>query len=418
LRVSERAKLQIDTLKATRRTLTIALLGGVLLLRPVCASAQLVAPTEAAPVQVGAVSLYPKLRIIDAGRDDNIFNDGTSPRGDYTLTASSTVLAVVKLGSNELLLSSSGDYTWFKQFRSERSNNGHYGARLNLAASRFNPFIGGMRTVAQSRPNAEIDTRARRIERTATAGLEFDVSERTAITASVQLDDSIYQPGESFRGVDLANALNRRRHTLSGGMRYVVTPFTTLAIAGNFAQDLFTESHLRDARSYSIGPTLEFNPEAMIHGRLMTGFQLFRPADAALPEHKGVVLAAALNWTLFGRTIFGVQATRNVGYSYLDTAPYYLATGTHFDVTQPLFGPISLLGNADWTRLSYDWADKAVENAGRVDVTRRGAGGVGITFRRGLSFNVMVERTQRRSNTDLRQNYQGTRFVGSVTVGS
>jgi hypothetical protein len=385
---------------------------------PLTAGAQLIAPREAAPVQLGPVSLYPKLRIVDAGKDTNVFNDSANPREDYTLTATSTVLAVVKLASNELLLSSSGDYMWFRRFRSERSNNGHYGARLNFSASRFKPFVGGIRTVTESRPNPEIDARARRIERTATAGLGFDVSERTAVTAAVQFDDSTYDRTEIFRGVELAPILNRRRHTVSGGMRYVVTPFTTLAIAANYAEDVFPQSHLRDAKSYSVRPTFEFDPEAMIHGQVMVGFEEFRPADRTFAPHRGVVAAAALNWSLFGRTSFGVQATRNVGYSYLETAPYYLATGTHFDVAQPLFGPIALLGNVDWTRLTYDWPGAGAEHAGRVDVTKRGSGGIGVTFRRGLSVNILAERTLRRSNTDPRQNYEGTRIVGSVTVGS
>jgi hypothetical protein len=265
---------------------------------PLTAGAQLIAPREAAPVPLGPVSLYPKLRIVDAGKDTNVFNDSANPREDYTLTATSTVLAVVKLASNELLLSSSGDYMWFRRFRSERSNNGHYGARLNFSASRFNPFVGGIRTVTESRPNPEIDARARRIERTATAGLGFDVSERTAVTAAVQFDDSTYDSTEIFRGVELAPILNRRRHTVSGGMRYVVTPFTTLAIAANYAEDVFPQSHLRDAKSYSVRPTFEFDPEAMIHGQVTLKPLPTTSRQARISTSRSRCSARSLSWVM------------------------------------------------------------------------------------------------------------------------
>ena len=49
--------------------------------------------------------------------------------------------------------------------------------------------------------------------------MNFNLTERTAITASAGLSDSAYVQGEVFRGVDLAKALNRSGRTYSGTSR-------------------------------------------------------------------------------------------------------------------------------------------------------------------------------------------------------
>ena len=305
----------------------------------------------------------------------------------------------------------------FERYKSERSNTGHYAARFNLSASRFNPFIGGIRTALRSRPNPEIDARARRVDRTAVGGLSLTLTERTAITASMTIDDTLYDPGQFFRGVELSGPLNRRGRIVSGGFRYAVTPLTTLTMGGEYGEDVFPESHLRDSKFYSINPTLEFSPEAAIRGRLMAGYKIFQPVNAALPENKGAVVAAALGWTLFGRTTFGLQASRNVNYSYQDDEQYYVWTSTQLNVDHTVFGPIDLIGTIDWDRLVYPTVAVAPDLR-RSDVTNRGGGGVGIRLPHGVKVRLMAERTKRRSNKDPRQNFKGTRLVSSITVGS
>src|SRR5687768_10281428 len=162
----------------------------VLLMVPASAGAQLVAPRESAPVTLGPVSLYPQVRMIDSGKDSNVFRDSANPQEDYTATLSSRVMGVTKFGPNELLFSSGSDYVWFQRFASERSNNASYAARLNLAVSRFEPFIGASYLVSNSQPTPEIDARVRRVERAAQAGGALHVADRTAIIASARLEHS------------------------------------------------------------------------------------------------------------------------------------------------------------------------------------------------------------------------------------
>jgi hypothetical protein len=191
-----------------------------------------------------------------------------------------------------------------------------------------------------------------------------------------------------------------------------------LSVTGDYGDDVFPDSHRRDAKSYSINPTLIFSPDAAIRGQVTAGFESFRPKDAELRERRGAVYAAALTWTMFGRTSVGLQGSRNVGYSYLDTEQYYLWTTAHIDVTQPIFGPIDIVGDVEWDRLEYLSPSGVRSLSGQRIQMNRGGGGVGIALGRGVRLTLTAERTVRNSNFDVRQNFRATRVLSSITVGS
>lgn len=394
-------------------------LGGVLLMSAPAAG-QVSAPREAAQIQFGVLSLYPSLQIVDAGIDDNVFNDTVAPQSDYTLTVASRLLAVVRLGSNELLFQSGNDYVWFQDIAAERSSNAQYAVRLNLSASRFKPFIGAERVRTRQRRGFEIDARARLISRALLTGLAYDVSPRTALTASVRYDEENYEDGERFRGVALDEALNRTGRAADAGMRYAVTPLTTLSVTAGYEEERF-ESHIRDVKRYRVGPTLEFSPEAAIRGRVEAAVELFKPVDPALAQSTGLAYLAALNWTLFGRTTFDLGAGRNISYSYQETEPFYLLTNAKLAVSQPLPGWFEFYGGYEWDHMAYRWrrgADAAVGQLERVDRVDAASGGVGIRFGRGFSVRLGIEKTRRRSVEEPLQNFNRTRFLSTVTVGS
>lgn len=398
-----------------------ALLCQALVCSPSTAYAQLTAPGEAAQIRLGPVSLYPTLQIVDAGRDRNVFNDGQEQQEDFTFTAASRALAVVKLGQNELLFSTGNDYVWFQKYAQERSNNTRYATRFNLSASRFKPFVGAEHQRTRSRPNLEIDARARRLERAVVAGFNLNLADRTAITASVKIDDSTFDDGEVFRSVDLGDALNRSGRSVAGGVRYSLTPLTLLAVVVNYAEDTFSDSHVRDSKSYSLVPTLEFSPDASIHGHLSAGVERFQPKDVLLPAYVGPIYDANLNWSIFGRTTFDVKGGRDTHYSYQDTEPYYVLTGARLTITQRLFGPLDALAGVEWQHMLYRWHHGATPEAGaasRTQLLKGLSGGVGVNLGRGFRITVSAEHTDRHSTQDPRQNYQRNRLLSSFTLGS
>ncbi len=98
------------------------------------------------------------------------------------------------------------------------------------------------------------------------------MSDRMALTATAQYSDATYEDGEQFRGVQLDEALNQTARTYTAGVRYAVTPLTTFSVLGNYGEDIFTNSPLRNSKSYSVTPMVEFAPEAddsrQLRGRL------------------------------------------------------------------------------------------------------------------------------------------------------
>lgn len=402
------------------KTKGLLVIFGALLLPPAPAAGQISVPREAAQIQFGVFSLYPSLQIVDAGMDDNVFNDTVAPQSDYTMTVASRLLGVVRLGTNELLFQSGNDYVWFQDLVSERSSNAQYAVRFNLSASRFKPFIGAERVRTRQRRGSEIDARARHISRALLSGLAYEISPRTALTASVRYDEANYEEGERFRGVALDEALNRTGRGADAGVRYAVTPLTTLNVTASYEEQRF-ESHIRDVKRYRVGPMLEFSPEAAIRGRVVAAVELFKPVDPALAQSTGLAYQATLNWTLFGRTSFDLGAGRNISYSYQDIEPFYLLTNARLAVSQPLPGWFEFYGGYDWDHMAYRWrrgADAALGQLDRVDRVNAVSGGVGIRLGRGFNVRLGVEKTRRRSVEDPLQNFNRTRFLSTVTVGS
>ena len=392
------------------------------LLWPAAARAQIIAPREAAQIEFGPVSIYPSLVVADAGRDSNVFDDSQAPKEDYTFTVQSRVLAVTRLGLNELMFSTGSDYVWFRQYTQERSNSATYALRFNFSASRFKPFIGAQDGHSRSRPNPEIDARVSRLDRQVTAGSAFDLTERTAITAGATLIDSSYDKGQSFRGIDLSQALNDNGRSYSGGISYAVTPLTTLLLAGKYFEDVFPLSHLRDSRTYAFAPTLQFSPDAAIRGQVSAGVEVFKPKDTRFTEYKGPTYDALLNWSVFSNvTSFEFRGSRNVGYSYKVTDPYYLMTGGRLSVIQKLIGPFDLTAAAEREYLSYRWHQDvaAIANSSlQTDTTDILTAGVGINMKRGFRLVLTAEKTRRHAATDPTLSYQRTRLLSTITIGS
>jgi hypothetical protein len=387
---------------------------------PATAGAQILAPRESAQIQFGPMALYPSVQIVDAGIDENVFNDPDDPKDDFTLTVASRLLTVVRVGLNELMFSTGSDYVWFREYASERSSNQSYAARFNLSASRFKPYIGGEHLRTRARPSPEIDARARRVTNMATAGSNFTVTERTDLTGSVQWDSSAFEDGEQFRGVDLDDRLNRTGRMYKAGVRYDVTPFTALLVSGVVREDIFPLSHLRDSKSYGVIPTVEFAPEAAIRGSLSAGYQVFVPENPELVENRGVVFDGTLNWAVASTTMFDLSLGRRVSYSFEDIDPYYLQTGARLTITQRVGGPFSVVGTADRQHLSYRWGQSgsAIGGETRSDTVDVLSGGVTVRLGHGVSVLIGAETTRRQSSDNARQNFNRTRLLSTISLGS
>jgi hypothetical protein len=250
--------------------------------------------------------------------------------------------------------------------------------------------------------------------------IPFNLTERTAITASAQWDETTFDDRERFRGVELADRMNNHAGVYGGGFRYAVTPFTTLSVNGHYRKQIFPDSHTRDAKSYRVTPRVDFAPEAVIRGSFSAGYERFTPDDPELPENQGIVLEGSLNWTISSTTLFDLTVGRNVNYSYQDTELYYLQTGARLTVTQRLFGPLGLQGTAERQHLSYRWHRGVSPSPGfedRIDTATLVSAGVLVHVGYGMSVLVGAEKAKRHSSLDPRQRFNRTRFLSTVVIG-
>jgi hypothetical protein len=397
-----------------RRLATVAVAAWIW---PHALAAQVPAAQGPAPIQIGPLGLFPTVVIADVGTDSNVFDETTDPKDDFTFTVGPRLIAALGRGSTRLTTSSSWGFVYFEKYKDQESVNLQHGVRLDLTMSRFRPSASAQYTRTRERPNLEIDARARRTEYTLATGLDLELTGITALTVSVRTDGTTYAQGEQFRQVNLADELNRTGKSASGGLKVFLTPFTTLVLAAEVEQDRFSGTHLRDADSFGFAPALEFSSEAAVSGRAAAGYRRFQPLDPSVPAYRGLVASVGVTYKLLDVTTFDVQANRDVTYSFEETEPYYLSTGGRVLITQRLFGPVDIVVSGQREQLAY----RSLETAGpveRTDTVNVVSGGFGLRVSRNIRVTLTGERTERRSTSPGQQEYQRTRVLGSVTLGS
>jgi hypothetical protein len=128
-----------------------------------------------------------------------------------------------------------------------------------------------------------------------------------------------------------------------------------------------------------------------------------------------------VNWTLWNRTGFDVQAQRNISYSYKDTEPYYLLTNVRVALTQKFIGPIDLSAGGERQFLSYRFRPGQVAGVDfKPDQAVRNivSAGVGFALGRGFRLVILGERAVRKAPFDPAGNFVRTRLLSTVTIGS
>lgn len=372
-------------------------------------------PTVAA-IQVGPVSVYPWITLRDIGMDSNIFNEAAQPRDDFTFTVTPRVQAALRLGAARFVGTSSADFVYYQIYKDEQSINKLFEGRFDLVTARLRPYVSASRLRTRDRTGFEIDSRARRLETKVTAGLDFQVTSITALTAWARHDDQTYNQGERFLGVNLGDQLDHTSELAAAGMRLAVTPLTTITLAGEIQQDRFKTSPLRNADSVRLAPTVEFASGAALTGRAAAGYRQFTPLDPQLPQYRGFVASAGVGYSFLGVTHVDVQANRDVMYSFDASQPYYLAFGGRVAVSQRIAGPFDLIVLGNRERLRYQPLEGQILE-GRIETTTSIGGGVGIHLGERLGFTLTYDRTARKSSDPSRREYDRRRMLGSVNYG-
>ena len=295
------------------------------------------ADSTPAPYYAGRVGLYPTIRLSNVGWDSNVYNNREAEEvGDFTSSLSPAIDALLRSPRFNLTVHSQWDYYYFRRLASLRALDIDQSGRVEATLNRLSPYVSGNWLSTRHRQNVEVDAMERRRDHSVEAGTYVRVSAKTFVGVSAARAAVDYESDARFRGTELAPVLNRSTTTGTLAVRYQMTPLTTFSVGLTRGATRFPTSRERDADSWQVGPTVEFKPLALISGSASVGFQTVKFRGSTQPDFKSTVMAVDLQYTLRGRTQFGVGATRNLEYSFLDTQVDYVLTGLATTVSHRL----------------------------------------------------------------------------------
>lgn len=390
-----------------------------LVLAPAVLRAQGVLPPDApdtARIRIGPVALQPRLEIRELGVDTNVFNDADGPREDFVFSIRPGADARLRFGAVRLSYRGWTEGIYYRKYEDERAVNSFGEFRGELRLARVIPYfsIAGLET--QERPNAEIDLRADRVERTFEYGAYVALLSRTGLHVSVQQHRHRYAPGQEVDGEDLARQLNEKDRTVQAALRLAVTPITTLSVTAARESMTFDLSPGRDSRSVRFGPQIDFDPAGLLSGSAFVGYRRFEPTDPDIPDYRGVVARTSVAVTLPETRVTG-RLSRDVSYSYFEPAPYYLMTGAGITVNRRLVGAVDLQVHGSRDRLNYRTRSSAgADVAPGVDTLQVLSAGLGYRLPSSARVGLVFEISARDARRDGRS-FDRRRIFGTFTYG-
>jgi hypothetical protein len=347
-----------------------------------------------------------------------VFNEpADEAKRDFTFTVSPRADLWMGIGRTWVISSLREDLVWYDTYSTERAANSRVSLGWTVPLTRVAFGISGSYVAAHDRPGFEIDTRADRREVAFRGGAEVRALSRTLVAVTAARERVEFAGDEQFRGSSLDAELTRTISSGSIALRHELTPLTSMSFDVRRDQDRFDVSTLRDSDSTSAGVQVTFDPSALIAGSARVAYRRFEPRAADLPKFTGATVAVNLTYTLLGSTRFGVQATRDLQYSYDENQPYYLQSGAAGSIAQQIYGPVDAVFRAARYTLAYRDRDGApIPFADRVDKMRSYGAGVGYHIGRDLRIGVNVDKQRRDSELPL-HSYEGLRFGTSITYG-
>jgi hypothetical protein len=386
---------------------------GILLL-PAVASAQ---SGDAPPaMKLGPVEFRPRLTLTNIGFDNNVFNSPSDPKRDFTLTASPDLELSMHPGRLRAVYSTRTDFNYFRTYTSERSVDRSFMARTDVDLGVLKPFVTMTSGHTSSRSTPEIDVRARHHPRVYTGGTRVKVASRTSIVLSTYRSFDNYDQGLTFRGADLATALDSRTTGYESAFSIDLTPFTTLNLTVAGEEQRFDHAPVRDSNSVRIAPSLTFSPLGLITGNASVGYRRFDGLDPTLPDYSGLVASGGVGAVIAGRYNLTSTFTRDVRYSYEELLPYYLLTAVRGTLAVQFAGPLDLRVTGGREAMNY----RALAGSTALGDDRQVIYGGGAGCRIGERFRLVVEAlTIRRSSArDRSREYRNDRILASVHWGA
>jgi Putative beta-barrel porin 2 len=352
----------------------------------------------------------------NVGVENNVFNERENPKSDFTFTAAPDVELSINPGRLRLTYSSRSELVYFRKYATERSTSRGFSARTELDLNVLRPFASYASSHTSARAGSEIDVRARHHPRSVTAGTRVRIASRTSLLLSAGRRWEEFNADETFRGENLADALNSQTTQFEGGLTVSLTPLTSLSLSAVHEQMRFDLSPIRDADSLRIGPTLTFSPLGLLSGTASVGYRRLDGRHSALQDYSGLVASGTLNLILGGRFKFETVFTRDVTYSYEAAAPYYVISGGRGMLASQVVGPLDVRVTGGREVMNYR-ALGAAESPGRDTVLLYG-GGFGYRLAHRVHVAVMAEYRNRQSTRDASRGYDNNRIYATLNWGA
>src|SRR4030095_2342356 len=277
--------------------------------RPVCGQTSVVESTRV---------ISPAIQIANLGWNDNVLRVGQDdgPTGDYTATVSPSLQASIPWSRMRVTGGGQVDFNYFQRVEEFRSIDTDSHAVVAVLLGRLTPHIGGSWINARHRRNFEIDFPVRREDRSWDAGVDVNVSAKTSVGVSLRRSRVEYTGKTVYLDSDLATLLGDTSTVRGVGVRYQVTPLTT--VGAEFEQDKERLPHApeRNADGVRLTSVVEFRPLALVSGQARFGVRSRTFSDRNAPPFHGMGGSAELTYTLLARTRFSVRAQRDLSYTY------------------------------------------------------------------------------------------------------
>jgi hypothetical protein len=384
---------------------------------PVVAQTSPPDPDSEANVRLGPLSLRSTIALTNLGVDTNVFNraDVDQPQSDFTMTFSPTTDVWLRMGRTWITGTVDVDWTYYNKFASERAANSAFRIGVDRTFNRLAVKGNARRLSTRDRPGYEIDARSQRFETQYDGEATLRVLSKTRMGATAFSRRTQFDEAAFFLEANLSRELDRTSSGTGLVVRHDVTPLTSVAFDVTRERERFVTSQFRDSDSTKVMGNVTFQPLALINGTASVGVRQFDPVPVDVPAFTGVITAVNLSYSLLGVTRFGVEANRDIQYSFEFTQPYYLESGVTGTVQQQVFGPFDVLARIGTRGLAYtDRIGAAVAVSNRTD--RVNTFGIGAGYRMGTDkrLGFTLDR-QHRSSTIPGRTFTGLRFGVSVT---
>ncbi len=369
-------------------------------------------PVAKAPVHFGPFGLAPKFAISNVGKDNNVFNESTNPKDDFTLTTSPGLDLWLRTGKGMFKAAGRVDLTYYTTYANQSSSSSGVTGNYEYPINRLRPFLAFSTLNAKERPGYEINTRVRRYEDGQTAGLDFRVASKSYIGFDYQHQSTRYADDAVYAWQELDQTLNRETNSVNGSFKQSLTPLTTFMITTSYEEERFEFQTDRNSNSLRVMAGFDLSQFALIRGSARVGFRSKVAADGGnLPAFRGLIANVDTSYTAPSQTRLTARFRRDVQPSYDPKNPYYVQTGFGLVVTQRVIGKWDVQAGAARDLLGY----QTQLGDGRDDRIDHISGGIGYQLADQVRVSFDVQGLQRLSQ--IENDYRSLRWGFSVNYG-